>query len=144
MTKKFITVIIALCFVLGTLGAYAVGDGIAPRASYYLNDYSLVMVADGDGQMSVSYTVCATNIMTKVGAQSIEIQRGSSSGWTTVKTYYGSENADFYSYDKVAHAGDVFFEGEVGKTYRAILTAYAGNSSGSDTATLTCTAKVCK
>lgn len=144
MLKKMISVILTLCIMLGAAGASAAGESALPRASHYLDEYAIVLVSNGDGTLTISYTVCATGFMTKLGAQSIKIEKGSATGWTTVETLYGSDNDDFYSYDSILHGGDVVFTGEYGKIYRATLTAYAGNSSGSDTKSLTCTAEVCK
>ena len=73
--------------------------------------------------------------MDKLGAQSIEIEQNPGNGWRTYKTYTGTSTNDFYDYDTFLYDHKFSFTGTSGVSYRAVLTAYAQNSSGSETDT---------
>ena len=127
--KKMISAFLAVVMLCGSLTCSAV----EPRASKYFDVLSVTVTPQGGNKMAVSYSVGATGTMTKLGAYSIRIEEEiSSSTWVTSFTAYGSKDPSFYSYNSFNHAGSYTFTGIPGVKYRAVLVAYASNSSGSE------------
>ena len=97
--------------------------------------------------MTVSFTVYGMSKMDQIGAYSIRIEEEVSDGkWITSFTAYGDKDPNnFYSYNAYEHGGDYSFTGVPGVKYRAVMKAYASNSSGSEySSEITCSGKVCK
>jgi len=126
--------------------AFAAND-TAPYSSYYINFCTVALVADGDGEMTVDFSVVATQTMVKVGASSITLEKEQSPDvWKNVKTVYGSSDPDtFYSDDAYKHTGAyIFTDLTPGVRYRVTMTGYAADRNGGDTSTATSKAKTCK
>lgn len=140
MVSSFLAFVLVLC---GTVSCYAVED----RASKYFDGYLLAISAQGDNQMTVSFTVYGMSKMDQIGAYSIRIEEEVSDGkWITSFTAYGDKDPNnFYSYNAYEHGGDYSFTGVPGVKYRAVMKAYASNSSGSEySSEIACSGKVCK
>jgi len=142
--KKVISITLAIMMFLGVS---ITAQAVEPRASNYFDGYLLGLSAKGNSQMSVSFAVLGTSEMDKVGVYSLEIQeKVGTDTWSTTFTVYGSSDTDtFYSYNTHDHVGEYFFAGIPGVTYRAVMVAYASNSSGHEySREIVCTEKVCK
>lgn len=145
MMKKFACLFTALAIIFSANSTLAAEySNIQPYASNYLDSYGLVLVADGNTAMSISYVVHGVTKMDKLGVQKMTIQERTSTGWSDYLVYTGGGNQDFYSYNAYDHTGDVIFYGTPGKYYRAIMVVYAEKNGGYDTGTITCTEKLCK
>lgn len=107
---------------------------ISPRASEQLDSYAISLTAKGDGILSVYYSVYGTHDkMACIGAQTITIEKKTgSSTWTTYKTF-----SSLYSYNTISRVDSFTFNAVPGTTYRAVMTAYGRDSSGSDTGEIT-------
>ena len=127
--KKFVSLVVALalCFSMATT-AYA-------RSSLYLDSYRAWLDADSNGEISVCVQVQATDDMDEVGASRIQLLESQDGGktWETVRIYVKSlypemidTNISYY-YDVA-----VTYTGTPGYNYYAIVTVYAGDSTGSD------------
>lgn len=119
---------------------------LAPRASRFFDGYALTVVAEGNRVMRVGFGVYGTGTMSKIGAYSIRIEEEVSPGkWIETSTVYGSSDPTlYYGTNCMDHEGDFTFKGMVNVKYRAVLVAYAKNSSGSEYSDeFTCTGKVC-
>lgn len=139
MKKRLVSFLLALT-ILGSLPiAFA-----AVRASDYLDSYGGALGADGDGVMTLSYTVRGTRRMDVVGAQEIKVEEKMGTHWYTYATYSVEDYPEFYSYEKSTHSADFSFNGVPGVTYRVILTAYAELNGGSDTGTVTISQATCE
>ena len=115
----------------------------APQASLYLDGYGVGVTAKGNGRMSVSYVVFGTDVMDKLGAQTILVEEWDGTEWVKTGTYSVSKNPSFYASNVSEHAGNVYFYGLPGIDYRATLTAYAALGSGSDTGEVTSDPETC-
>lgn len=105
-----------------------------PRASKQLDSYSINLTDKGDGTLKVYYAVYGTHDgMACVGAQKVVIEEEvSPSVWVEYKSFNS-----LYDYD-VLYCSDAFEVSVIpGGKYRAVLTAYARDSSGADTGTVT-------
>lgn len=132
---------IILSFCVTLIPVLAVGQSANSGTSPFSNDYilrcNISLSSDGSGKVSVSFAVSAKSSMDKLGAQSIVIEQNTGNGWHTYKTYAGTSTNGFYAYDTFLYDHKFSFTGVSGVSYRAVLTAYAQNSSGSETDTAT-------
>lgn len=134
MKKRLLSILLIMVMSL-SIGGGSLLAWIGVQSSTHLNTYSIYLGATGNNKMTVSFSVLGTGQMTKIGAQKILIEKQTGSSWVTVATYHGSTNPAFYRSNAYSHAYEFSFTGSPGVTYRATLTAYAENSSGSDTQT---------
>ncbi len=144
MKKRITSALLAVTLLLSaSLPCYAA----EPRASRYFDGYVLAMSAPGNSQMTVSFSVLGMGTMDKIGAYYIRIEEEiSTDNWITTFTAYGDNNpSKFYSFNAHDHGGSYTFTGFPGVKYRAVMKAYASNSSGSEySSEITCGGKVCK
>ncbi|MCM1566260.1 MAG: hypothetical protein NC238_09990 [Dehalobacter sp.] len=134
MKKRLLSILLIMVMSL-SIGGGSLQAWIGVQASPQLKSYRISLNADGNNKMTVSFSISGTGLMTKIGAQKILIEKQSGSSWVAVTTYHGSTNPAFYRSNAYSHAYEFSFTGSPGTTYRATLTAYAENSSGSDTQT---------
>lgn len=144
--KQIASFAVALLLVVGAASAsprsvefYDVGSDmnmVQLYASKYLDTYGVSLISKGDGRMCVSYAVCGTRTMDKIGVNKILIEEWDGDEWVKYGTVSGSSHSDFYAYDEAEHVGSYYFSGIVGVKYRATLTVYAELDGGSDTGTV--------
>ena len=128
MKKRLTSALLAVMLLLSAfLPCYAV-----KTASRYFDGYLIALAPLGNGQMALSFSVFGMSKMDKIGAYYIRIeQEYATDKWVTTFTAYGDQDPDtFYSYNAYEHGGDYTFTGVPGVKYRAVLKAYASNSSG--------------
>lgn len=119
------------------LGTLLMVDGMMvylPRASKQLDSYSINLTDKGNGVLKVYYAVYGTHDgMACVGAKSIVIEEEVTKGvWVEYQTF-----STLYDYG-VLYCSDAFEVSVIpGGRYRAVLTAYARDVSGSDTGEVT-------
>jgi hypothetical protein len=133
---KILTIIMALSLFSGLIGSASASDA-STNASDYLSIYSATVVAESNGRIAVWFDVNATRVMDLVGASNIVIQTNNGGVWTGVATYFGSSANGMLAPNTYSHTGYITYQGSSGKQYRALVTVYASNSSGSDSRTIT-------
>ena len=119
-------------------------NGDLPQASLYLSSYGVDLIAIGNGEMAVEMEVDATGLMTKVGVLSLYIEQKINGVWQEYDTVYGIYHSDFYAYNDYDYLGEYIFSGVAGRQYRVTMTAYARNSTGSDTGIVMSGAVTCR
>lgn len=112
----------------GIAGA-ASGTEAAPCSSEYIES-AIASISKSGNTLYVTFTVLGTGTMTTLGASSVKIY---TSGGSLVKTFWGSSTPSLQGSNQKSYTGSVSYEGTSGTTYYAVVTAYAKNSSGSDT-----------
>lgn len=137
MTKKLTAVFLSLIMLVSSLTANA-----AVEASDYLANYTLGVLAHGDGLMSISFTVQGVDFMDKVGAQEIIVEEYIGGYWFEYD-YFDGEDEGLFAYNYPTKSGDLYFYGVPGRAYRAVMTAYAELDGGYDTREFTCSAEYC-
>lgn len=144
MKKHPVSRVIALVMMLAI--AMSVTAAATVRASKYLESYQVTVEAKGSGKMVVGYGVYGTRTMDQLGAQKIVIEVETTPGrWIPIITIDGDSNTDkYYAYNSLFCEGTYTFYGNPGDVYRATLTAYAANGSGSDTGEVESSETVCK
>lgn len=106
------------------------------RSSLYLNYYRAWLTPKNNGAVDVTIDVQAVDDMDDVGATSITIYESSDGGstWSAVRGY----SSTLYP-DMLAHDTYLYFDtpithiGRPGNKYFAVITIYAGDSTGYDT-----------
>lgn len=103
----------------------------APRASNFFGASSVYFWHVSGDNYQIWFDVTALSTMQKLGASKIKVQRSTDKvNWTTVKTY----NMDDYSQMTTTNTGHyvncVPYTATSGYYYRAVVTLYAKNSSG--------------
>ncbi len=126
---RIITVVLAMTFCL--VAANATEMNI--EASEYLSYYGAVVGTSGSGKIDISYTVSSYASMTQIGASKIVVQEKVGSSWASVKYYYSSTTSSLLDTDSAFYTNTITYQGTAGKTYRATVTFYAGDSTGYDT-----------
>ena len=124
-------VIIALTFTLCC--------GIAEaRASLYLSDYGVLLdTGSSSGELVITYSVDASKLVTSIGVSKIEIYNEND---TKVRTITGSESNGLIRNETcMTHNGEYSVYCTPGVSYYAKVTVFAGNSTGSDSRTVTTT-----
>ena len=143
--KRLITLMMTLALALScvfSVSAFAATPETADtRASLYFNSYSATIVPEGGGDITIEAIVKAKKVMSKLSIKKIVVQEKNGSSWTSVKTFTDTTNPSFAVENRMTNAVDVTYSGTKGKEYRAQVTVYAADASGSDTKTFTSTAK---
>ena len=103
-----------------------------PRASLFFTRTSTYLEKVSGTTFEVWFDVIATGTMEEVGVSSIKVQRSSDkSNWTTVKTFLKENYSQMTDDNTAGHIDCVTYTGTTGYYYRAKVTFYAKNSSGS-------------
>lgn len=131
--------LVTLCAVMVIPTAAAdVDNGVEPmRASDYIDAYSAWMTTGSGGKLYINYDITATGRMTIIGAKLIALQVKDAGIWTNLKNYGGSLANGMYAQNTGFHGGTITYGGTSGKDYRAIVTLYAADSTGSDSRVVT-------
>lgn len=132
---RFVLICVSVVTMLFTL-AFAV-DNIFIRSSEYFRGYRVWTSSNGNGMIEICADIKATGQMTRIGMDEIEIQCLSSGKWRTVDTISGTTRNGMLESNTSSYSGFYEYDGSSGKTYRAIVTVYAKNGSGSDSVPMT-------
>lgn len=114
--------------ILMTIPAFAAGTS---KASHYFIRTSTYLEKTSGTTFDVWFDVTATGMMQELGVSTIKVQRSSDkSNWSTVKTFSKDNYSQMTDDNTVAHDDCVTYTGTAGYYYRAKVTFYAKNSSG--------------
>lgn len=135
--KRFIqilSVMMAMAIFLAT-PAFA-AEAVSPRASSFFMSSSVYFDDVAGSRVDVWFDVTALGIMNELGTSKIKVQKSTDlEDWTTVQTYYKEDYSQMTDTNTGRHADCVPFYPTDGYYYRAVVTLYAKNSSGSATMT---------
>lgn len=126
---SILSTLILSILLLNTAGAINFGT----YASAYISETEVWAESDRDGEVTFWGDVTCVNKMDKIGISKIVIQKKVSNSWTNVYTKFGSTTNSLLSTDKSKYVCSVPYDGVSGQIYRAVITLYAGDSTGSDT-----------
>lgn len=106
----------------------------SPRSSLYISGSDAEITAKSNGNLTISFWISGTDIMSEVGATSIDLYEDNGYSTRLIKTYRASspEYSHLMGANKVVHRSDVDYSGTVGYKYYAKVHLTARNSSGSD------------
>lgn len=133
--KRKVASLLSFCILLTCL--FGASGTASARASEYITSYDAAIVANSDKTVSVDFDIAATGYMTTLGVSSIKIQKYDSGSWTTVQTLTTSNTTGLQKSNAASYSKTVTSSSLSSGTYRAYVTFYAANSSGSDSKTYT-------
>jgi hypothetical protein len=107
-------------------------DEFVIQSSYYISSCDALISAGASGLITVNCGIIGTGIMDTIGVKKMQIQKYQSGSWVTVQTWY-----DVYSYNTMSASIYANYIGTVGSQYRAVITFYAANATGSDSRIIT-------
>lgn len=138
MRKPFHRLCIAILLCIFCVGFFGTTVKAEARASYYLDYYDCWVTAGTNGKINVNTDISAKRTMSEIGVSQIYIMQSKDSGltWKTVKSYKKAE-LHMYHTRSSGYSGSMTYQGTVGYQYKAVVTVYAKDASGSDTKTLT-------
>lgn len=130
--KRFIqcicVLLVAALFL--TIPAYAT-ETVTPRSSSFFLCNSTYLYKTSDTQFEVWFDVTAVRTMDEIGTSVIKVQRSSDGeNWTTMKTYEKESYSQMICEKTIGHVGCVSYTGTKGYYYRAYVTFYAKDSTG--------------
>jgi len=113
------------------------------EASNYLQSYVSTIKAEGNDKILIGFSVIGTGYMTSIGVKEIEVQKKVGSSWEYDRTLKSSSYPSLLTSNSDFHTEQIRITGVAGTQYRAILTFYAGNSTGSDSKNQTSSTATC-
>lgn len=130
MKRMIQLVCLVLVFVMCiTIPAHATEQD--QRASSFFASYRAYCSATSSTQLGITVHVVAVGEMEEIGASEVKIQRSSDgTNWTTVKTFTKSLYPDMIDEDTGSHLFNLYCSKTSGYYYRAYVTFYAKNSTG--------------
>lgn len=137
MKKKWpiCALLMLLCMVmLCSIPVYAAET----RASTRISHSGVSLSRKSDGDLSIYFTVRATDVMEKIGASRVEIQRSSGNGWITEYTFTTSNTSTLQQNNKDQYGTVLTYSPRfTGMTYRAVVMIYVKDATGTSTQQLT-------
>ena len=102
------------------------------RASDYFDVYIIDATSGAAGEVVVNFRIYATGAMSTIGVKKIVIQEKVGTRWQEVHTKQGTAYNGLLDKKTDEFSGSYTYNGESGKTYRAIVTIYAEDSLGNE------------
>lgn len=138
--KKRLMSILAAVLLVASLSSTALASGVSynkydatssliPRASLYLSAQKAWCTAVSGGKIEINFQVTATSRMNSVGATSIYVYEKSGARWIEAAHFTSGTTSGMLESNTSFCDSSVTFKGTAGVQYKAIVTAYAGNSS---------------
>lgn len=130
--KRFTQFIcLALVFVMLVSTTAFAAEIPNPRASNFFTASSVYFWHTSGNNYQIWFDVTATGIMSKLGVSEIKVQRSTDEvNWTTVKTYDMADYSRMTDSNTSTYANYVPYTATTGYSYKAKVTLYAKNSSG--------------
>lgn len=129
--KRFarIVCLIIVFSIFMAIPAYATEQ--TQRASSYFSSYRAYCNKESATVLRVYFSVLGAGIMDELGTSTIKVQRSSDgTNWTTMRTYTKEDYPQMIDTDATFHSGYVTYPATSGYYYRAHVTFYAKDSSG--------------
>lgn len=127
--SKILCLVLVFAMVFSTTAFAA--EMPAPRASMFFSGSSVYFWHTSGSSYQVWFDVTAVGTMQKLGASYITVERSTDlEDWDTVRTYDMDDYSQMTKSNTGTYANCVPFTATSGYAYRAIVTLYAKNSSG--------------
>lgn len=129
---RYISVLLLLAILLA-VPAYATESSVQ-RASHYFMSYSVYL---WEPTNEAWFEVTAVDIMDKLGASEIKIERSTDQvNWTTVQTFEMEDYSQMTTKNKASYANCVPYTFADGYYYRGVVTLYAKKGNGTGVSTV--------
>lgn len=107
-------------------------EEVAPRSSSYFFSHSAYLREEDSFNFSIVFRISAIGVMDELGAKRIKVQISSDGeNWATTQTYTRDTHPQFIDTNTAYHSYEFNYNGSRGYYYRAIITYYAKNDTGS-------------
>lgn len=127
--SRLICMLLAVAMLLAMPAAAE--ENAEPRASSFFLSSDVYLYQTSSTKFQAWFEVTALDGMDKLGASEIKIQESTDDeNWTTVKTCSMSNYSNLIDENSGFHASYVSYTGVTGRYYRAKITLYAENSTG--------------
>lgn len=128
-----------LCLTLAMITVLSsVAFASSARASKYLSAYHATMFETSDGNIGIYFNVIAPRKMEHLGVSRISVQRYTGSYWRTEYNYTYPETPELQGENVGRYSATIVYEPQYPSSeYRAVLTFYGADSTGSDTGVYT-------
>ena len=126
MKKRVFALVLCMMMFLSIGAAAIYNPPDSPDASYYIAAYSASVSNGGNGKIKVTFSITGTDL----GASAIAIYKSNGTYVTTIY-YFDSGRSGMMGSNKAYHSDTESIYVGAG-SYYAVVTFYAGNSSGSD------------
>ena len=127
--SRMVSLLLAVVMVLAVPAAAMENENA--RASSFFMSSDVYLYKTSSTKFQAWFEVTALGGMDELGASEIKIQESADGeNWTTVKTCTSANYSNLIREDTSVHASYVSYTGTVGKYYRAKITLYAKNSTG--------------
>lgn len=104
------------------------------RASDRIVRSTVTLSEKSNGDLSIYFSVKANDIMEKIGATSVAIQRSTGSGWTTEYTFNTSNTPALLAEDTDWNGMTLTYSPRyIGAEYRAVAMIYVKDATGAST-----------
>lgn len=128
---RLVSLVLVMAMVVSVPVYAAEQEEATPYSSAFFASYSTYLYKISSIQFEVWFEVSATGKMTELGVSQIKVQRSADKeNWTTMKTYTPDNYSQMLCSNTSTHASCVTYAGTPGYYYRAYVTFYAKNSSG--------------
>ena len=122
--------VVLVCAMFLSTAAFAAAP-VQPRASNFFGASSVYFWHTSGNNYQVWFDVTAVGTMQKLGASKIRVQRSTDEvNWTTDATYNMEDYSQMTKSNTGKYANYVTYTATTGYSYRAVVTLYAKNSSG--------------
>ena len=127
---RMVSLLLAVVMVLAVPAAAMENENA--RASSFFGSSDVYLYQTSSTKFQAWFEVSALYTMDKLGASEIKIQESSDGeNWTTVKTCTMANYSNLICENTGLHGSYVSYTGTAGKYYRAKITLYAKNGTGS-------------
>lgn len=139
MTSRVISAMLALTllFTVGVNASAVDDNAVSPLYSEYIMAYYAAMNSDSSGNLSVYVDLRATGVMSRIGAERIKIYEKNGNYYSCVRIFDSTNYPNMITASNRYMKNAVTYKGTPGKSYYAIITLVAENSTGGDTRTYT-------
>ena len=129
--KRFLR-LVCLVLVVSLLAAVpAYAEEPTTRASNFFSSYRAYCTKKTSTQLAVSFQVVGAGIMDELGASQVKVQRSTDGeNWTTIRTFKKDTYSSMIDTDAGVHGTNLYCTITSGYYYRAVITFYAKNSTG--------------
>lgn len=131
--KKATALLLTLALLLAAIAIPA--GAVTGRSSLYLSYYRAWLTPESGAKIDVTIDVQAVDDMDDVGASKVEIWCSTDGGstWSRVRTYLKGLYPELLDHDTYLYYDTpISYQGTKGYKYYAVVTVYAGDSTGSD------------
>ena len=135
MGKRLVVCVLAFMLLFSCVQFASANSVADTQASHYLHGYTTYLFpGSSSGDIRLEYIISANSVMQSVGVSKIVVYKPDGSYVTTIT---GTVSNGLLGTSDAHHSGNYIYHGTPGTSYYFAVTVYAGDSTGSDSRTVT-------